>query len=365
MTHLMSLIGDDQQGIYIAPSLDSTQISLLIPSGNTWQVYGYQEPHTVSFENKFLTGIPELDEKILMNLNAKDLFNACAVNQYVQSVCQADTFWKKKIIKDYCSKVLAVEVFDKTFKEKYRRLSHGFVTIEELLQMQVNDVPNGFYLESRSPHVTLPTPLQVTAIQTNGVEVFYRHRTIHGSPNINTRMFTSSHHPGSFFLEYKNGNWTRPYLEYSEEIRFIYTGDPTLFKNYFNTLARTGDLDALIRLNHYELPLKEILIAASETGQTNILRWLIQTNKLDYALKATALRTAATNNQVEILRELIAHGVQPDFYTALIAVYSGHLEVVKLIYEYYADVTYLIERALDYNQPHIAAWLIQKVKEKR
>lgn len=45
---------------------------------------------------KELTGIPDLDIKILLELSDKDLTNLCSVSEYIAKFCQADVFGRKK-----------------------------------------------------------------------------------------------------------------------------------------------------------------------------------------------------------------------------------------------------------------------------
>ena len=44
-----------------------------------------------------LTGIPDVDINILANLDDKDLFNACLVDNYIASLCRSDQLWYDKV----------------------------------------------------------------------------------------------------------------------------------------------------------------------------------------------------------------------------------------------------------------------------
>ena len=48
-----------------------------------------------------LTGIPEVDFRILNNLDVKDLVNACRINKYVNSLCQSDYLWQGRVADRY------------------------------------------------------------------------------------------------------------------------------------------------------------------------------------------------------------------------------------------------------------------------
>ena len=46
-----------------------------------------------------ITGQKELDIEILLNLSDYELIKVCEVNKYVNSICNSDAFWYKRVIK--------------------------------------------------------------------------------------------------------------------------------------------------------------------------------------------------------------------------------------------------------------------------
>lgn len=51
------------------------------------------------FIGKFLTGIPEVDQNILLDLDYKSLKEVCMVNVYAKNLCEDDCFWNQKLMK--------------------------------------------------------------------------------------------------------------------------------------------------------------------------------------------------------------------------------------------------------------------------
>lgn len=68
------------------------------------------------------TGVPELDENILLNLSPNDVFNACSTNWYLKSICNNDIFWQKKVFYDFGPKVAALKPNTETYQQQYLRL---------------------------------------------------------------------------------------------------------------------------------------------------------------------------------------------------------------------------------------------------
>lgn len=48
-----------------------------------------------------LTGIPEIDQVILLNLDYPSLNRVCQSNRYLNTLCMDDLFWKEKFIHDF------------------------------------------------------------------------------------------------------------------------------------------------------------------------------------------------------------------------------------------------------------------------
>lgn len=84
------------------------------------------------------TGIPEVDEKILFELDYSTLIDVCSTNQYMYSICQSDGFWKTKVLIDYGPEVVSVKPPDETYQDQYTRLYNMY--LEDAFQKGYLDV---------------------------------------------------------------------------------------------------------------------------------------------------------------------------------------------------------------------------------
>jgi len=92
-----------------------------------------------------LTGIVDTDYEILIKLDPTTLFAMCAVNTYTQQLCNNQTFWHQKLIRDFPAEVLAYIPNQANFKDVYFNLAYpdplkaaenGHVYVLELLRQQ-------------------------------------------------------------------------------------------------------------------------------------------------------------------------------------------------------------------------------------
>ena len=82
---------------------------------------------------QFLTSIPEVDQKILMQLDTQTLFKTCQVNQYANTLCQDEVFWKNKLANDYGQEFIAMKSSVESYQNYYKNLSSEFFFPEELI----------------------------------------------------------------------------------------------------------------------------------------------------------------------------------------------------------------------------------------
>jgi hypothetical protein len=69
-----------------------------------------------------LTGVPELDQLLLVNLPLSSLKDVCQTNSYLNSICQDDYFWKLKVEHDFLPIITAFKPLDETYLEQYQYL---------------------------------------------------------------------------------------------------------------------------------------------------------------------------------------------------------------------------------------------------
>ncbi len=124
--YIIKIITSD--GIYISLT-DSDILSFIIYDhvSNTWKVQGYNLPHIITFEKNqelkgfnelALTGITEIDEKILLQLDNNSLNSICQTNEYINSLCLDDKFWKLKVEQDF-NTLTEYKPMNETYKDQY------------------------------------------------------------------------------------------------------------------------------------------------------------------------------------------------------------------------------------------------------
>lgn len=75
----------------------------------------------MSTRGAFPTYIPEVDQKILLETDDANLFRACNIDPYVESICNDEIFWRNRTLARY-SKLVKFRKGDVTWKAFYRRL---------------------------------------------------------------------------------------------------------------------------------------------------------------------------------------------------------------------------------------------------
>ena len=101
-----------------------------------------------------LTGIKDVDMNIILQLEDRELPWVCAVNKYVNEICESDTFWYRRLINritkvrdDNLSKYKQLKIIDVT-GERIREMQRffGYKSLKEL-NMFLNELPpNAVYL---------------------------------------------------------------------------------------------------------------------------------------------------------------------------------------------------------------------------
>ena len=76
-----------------------------------------------------LTGVKDVDMEIILQLDDRELPRVCAVNKYVNEICQSDAFWYKRLINRI------TKVRDDNFS-KYKEIKMISVTGEKIREMQ-------------------------------------------------------------------------------------------------------------------------------------------------------------------------------------------------------------------------------------
>ena len=69
-----------------------------------------------------LTGIKDVNLKILSELNDRDLLNYCTTDKYAYQICQNEDFWRNRLIRKYGDKVLNNKPKDISWKNYYMQI---------------------------------------------------------------------------------------------------------------------------------------------------------------------------------------------------------------------------------------------------
>ena len=63
--------------------------------------------------------IPDVDAKILMNLNDKDLVSTCLTSKYANSICEKNSFWMNRYIKTFGQEAAKHKPDQRPWKQYY------------------------------------------------------------------------------------------------------------------------------------------------------------------------------------------------------------------------------------------------------
>ena len=128
-----------------------------------------------------LSGIRDVDLKILMELEDRDLFNYCIANKAINNLCKNENFWRNRFIKKYGLKAAQYKDGDKTWKQYYLKVTADidmsspwefFNTIEWTIDdKNIKNIPNNreesetfinrFWLLNLGNNVTLSFPIDL------------------------------------------------------------------------------------------------------------------------------------------------------------------------------------------------------------
>lgn len=102
---------------------------------------------------KGFTGIKDLDLKILMEIDDKDLIKACATNKELYRICNVDQgFWRNRYVKQYGEKAAMYKPADRSWKNHYMQTYidlHKFTNPIDFLSYIAwrENVENSFFID--------------------------------------------------------------------------------------------------------------------------------------------------------------------------------------------------------------------------
>lgn len=270
--------------IYIAPTGQPTQLSLLIPQGGTWQVYAYNLPHTVTFQaepelREGFTGIPDTDILILAELNLDQLQQICNTNSYFYNLCKNNNLWRLRVINEF-----------------------GPIA-SELKPPQES---------SREQYFKLQTMDSVDAIKDKRMDYLYAQYYTHGVDNRGGLIETASELNNVEFLQYL--------MQKGYDIK-IKGGRPPVMKDNLKALKWL--------VEHGSEPTNKWIYAAAEEGAVDTLDWLLTNYILNPNINVV-LNEATENGHIEILNYLAQNqNVFPNTENIVAGLKKNHFELIE------------------------------------
>lgn len=130
----------------------------------------------MSGANIFPTYIPELDHKILEEIDDANLFRSCNTNSYIANICNDETFWRNRTKARY-AKLIRFRPPATTWKSFYTRLINDAMYIVEIswdhvyLYSDINRAYNMLWSKVASSHqITLEEAL-ITKFERNDIDI--------------------------------------------------------------------------------------------------------------------------------------------------------------------------------------------------
>jgi hypothetical protein len=71
---------------------------------------------------QLLSGVTDVDQLILLNLNYRSLMTACSTDRYTNKICQDNLFWRRKVERDMGYEVMVNKLPEMGYREQYQTL---------------------------------------------------------------------------------------------------------------------------------------------------------------------------------------------------------------------------------------------------
>ena len=281
-------------------------------NGLLWQVSNYPISHTIRFHrNETFTGVPEVDEKILLGLDYPSLLNACSTNIYVNSICLNDSFWREKLIRDFDPLIIRYKPHNINYRQQYadlqkkipiyaiRRLDQMMAALLRGEKLQTDsyhfvythaDLPFFIWFEQ---HVLPIDPRRTDQASDLEVLKWFEQKKI----PITHKMADSAVFKGNIdTLEWLKQKNILPQSDTVDQI--IQYREPT------------DSLDVLEWLSHNGIfPTEEGLIWAANNNDRVVLEWAVS---LGVPMNENILDSALVSKRYDLARWIMSQGVMPD-----------------------------------------------------
>ena len=285
--------GISPEGIYISPNQSSREFSLLLPSPLGWYVYGLNLPHTIEFnapEINYLSGLPELDELILLQLPYQDIVKTCQTNRGLAKVCQSEHFWYQMLLRDF-GDAIKYKPQHENFRQQYQYLHDA--------------------LKKKSP------VREINARALDALIVLAGNGIYPTTLDVDTFQLVSQ---GELDMLQWLAQLPRPILP---------------FPGNAVTAARTGNLRILQWMASLNPPIsltQEVVDQATRFNHLDVLKWLINLQP-DLLPSQRAVDRAASNGYLNIVEYLgsLTPPILPSQKAVDNAATQGHIDVLKYL----------------------------------
>lgn len=257
----------------------------------------YSKPFNLYKKAMSLTGVPEVDFQLLLQMALPELFRICQTNLYLNSICNDDYFWQMKVDHDYGADVASLKHTLETYKEQYLRI---YNTLKQ---------PN--YLQ-RQTLLDATIVLEKMGIAPNKWDAHYA--TMFGYiPKLEwleQRGILPTADDARYVIDIDTLRWLAS--------RGILPGDDA-----WHTIMDSGNSEALIHwllvTGPQEFPelfasdavqFEPILYNWAAKRDLETLQWLVQIS--GYPLDEEVANTAVMNDKLEILEWLNQQGIFPE-----------------------------------------------------
>jgi hypothetical protein len=289
--------------------------------------------------NQFPTGIPEVDQEILLNLSLPDVIFACQLTRYTQTLYTDDSFWKVKVMHDFNSEVVLNKPISETYQSQYRRLYHTPLSMHA-----ADDAVEENFLDT------------LIWLQYNQILPSWHEGRDIAAEKGNLKILKWLYQQG-MVMDVNTANYAAAF-GHLDILNWLTSLDPPVYPDSrgANATASRGFIFILEWLKDNRIyPSLAGLDNAALKGHPNTVKWIVQ--HLNIIPTAEIANSAAKNGHLEILNWLAQQRVFPDRRGVLGVIGNNHLKTLKWMaqQEFQFDEEYANE-AVTFGQLEIIKW---------
>lgn len=314
----------------------------------------------------FLTGVKDVDFKILDQLNDRDLLNACQTNKKAQSICSDEDFWQRRYMRVYGRDFASFKNPDRLWKDYYLLTLHYnskyfsrralIKVIEKGNSTNKNvDLVNLFILQLKQEHVQYGTmlPLHWNMALDASLKVGNKYLVelfmLMGAKLDNTSIFSAAEGGDMelikmFINDTNNYDWNMGLIGAArgghKELVDMFIGlGADDWIGGLRGAAQSGNMDLV---NFFINMLKTLgvknfnegLIGAAKGGHIDIVNMLIKMRANNWN---EALAAAAEGGHMELIDFFRKRGARDLNSAMALAAYAGHRKIIDRLIQLGAD----------------------------